>query len=134
MDTLVRLVDETPSGVITEALTLRLIGESITVRELIRRRVEAEVTLHNADRAEASRDSDAWATLVTPEAERTLNGDRVRKPVDPEQQVRIAHEAFRRNGFFVLFQDRQVESLDDEVLLSGDATVSFLRLMPLVGG
>jgi hypothetical protein len=34
----------------------------------------------------------------------------------------------------VLVDDRQVQSLDDQIDLRHDSTVTFLRLMPLVGG
>ena len=132
METLVHLVDETSTGRRIDALTLRLVGETVTVRELITRRVEAEVALHNAGKAK-----EEWHSLVAPtQVEQRLNGIRTRdrKRVDAVEQVKIALEAFRRNGFFVLVDDRQVESLDDTVPLHGTDTVSFLRLMPLVGG
>ena len=132
METLVHLVDETATGQRTDALTLRLVGESVTVRELITRRVEAEVALHNAGEAK-----NTWHSLVAPgQAEQRLNGIRTRnrRKVNAADQVKIALEAFRRNGFFVLVNDRQVECLDDTVPLAEHDTVSFLRLMPLVGG
>ena len=43
-------------------------------------------------------------------------------------------QAFTRNGFFVLVGDRQVESLDEELELKVDTDVSFVKLVPLVGG
>ena len=45
-----------------------------------------------------------------------------------------ALHAFENNGFFLLVNDRQVESLDEEIWLGEGATASFLKLTPLVGG
>ena len=128
----VRFFDETASGVRSAAITLDMPAERTTARELIRRRVEHEVALHNA-----KRDQSVFQGLVQPTgAEQALNGWRLKKPrlLDPEAQVKIALEAFARNGFFVLFDDRQLESLDEEIVLTGDNDVAFVRLMPLVGG
>ncbi len=54
--------------------------------------------------------------------------------LDPEEQVQVALHAFRRNGFFVLVDDVQLESLEDRVRLDADVDVCFLKLTPLVGG
>jgi hypothetical protein len=42
--------------------------------------------------------------------------------------------AFKRNGFVVLVDDRQVTDLDEVLEVSADTEVSFVRLVPLVGG
>ena len=72
------------------------------------------------------------------DSERLLNGSGYRlrhtKQIDAEQQVYQALHAFENNGFFLLVNDRQVESLDEEIWLGEGATASFLKLMPLVGG
>ena len=127
----VHYVDETTDGRRTPACKLRLASEKITVRELIQRRVEHEVAAYNQKPARH------FQGLVQPsETERTLNGYRLKKrrQLDAARQTRVALEAFEANGFFVLFDDRQVDSLDDEVVLTGKNTVSFVRLLPLVGG
>lgn len=54
--------------------------------------------------------------------------------VDPEKRTRATLEAFGRNGFVVLVDDRQVTSLDDKVRLHAGSRVTFLKLVPLVGG
>ena len=66
-----------------------------------------------------------------------LNGEKLPQAprrVDWEAQFARACEAFERNGFFVLVDDRQVEALDDEIELKLDTVVSFVKLVPLVGG
>ena len=111
--------------------TVHVTGETITVRELIRARVFQEVEEYNQTLPTAFR------MLVQPsEAERTLNGFKFSKPryVNPELQFKKAIEAFEGNSFIVLVDDQQVETLDDEIALRPETTLSFLKLVPLVGG
>jgi hypothetical protein len=124
--------DETTSGKALATLDLQLEGEHVTVAELIRARVHQEVRAHNAARASAPR----FNGLVQPErAERELNErDRTFKPVDAERQVEVALHAFERGQILLLVDDRQVEELDQQVTLRPDSTVTFLKLVPLVGG
>ena len=75
--------------------------------------------------------------LVQPnDTERTLNGFKFHKPhlVDPVTQYEKAIEAFEGNGFIVLVDDRQIENLDTEIALHPETSVTFLKLVPLVGG
>ncbi|WP_329118302.1 hypothetical protein [Streptomyces sp. NBC_01465] len=53
---------------------------------------------------------------------------------DPERQFERALTAFGRNGFVVLVGERQVEELDEEIELPAGTEVTFLKLVPLVGG
>jgi hypothetical protein len=111
--------------------TVHVSGETITARELIRTRVFQEVEEYNQELPAAFR------MLVQPsEAERTLNGFKFSKPrqVDPQAQFEKAIQAFEGNGFLVLVNERQVDSLDDEIALRPETEVSFLKLVPLVGG
>ncbi|WP_019946822.1 hypothetical protein [Hymenobacter aerophilus] len=125
------ILDETASGSIISRLELEISQETLTVREMITRRVLGEVAAYN------ERQNGVFQGLVQPtESERALNGYKLRptKRIDGEQQVYRALEAFQQNGFFVLVNDRQAESLDDAVWLGDGATVSFVKLTPLVGG
>jgi hypothetical protein len=45
-----------------------------------------------------------------------------------------ALEAFDRNGFFVLVGNRQAESLNESFEVKVETEVSFVKLVPLVGG
>jgi hypothetical protein len=131
MNTTLTIFDETTVGERTEALRLEFITDRTTVRELIRRRVYEEVREYNLRKPELFRG------LVQPrEAERVLNGYqlRQRRQIDWEEQYRKAVEAFERNGFFILVDDRQAESLDEEITLRLNTQISFVRLVPLVGG
>ena len=114
-----------------EGFTLDLPSERITVRELIRTRVYQEVRDYNLNQPEYFRG------LIQPtDAERTLNGFRVRqrRRIDPEKQFERAIESFQRNGFFILVDGLQVDGLEEEIEVGAETTVTFLRLVALVGG
>jgi hypothetical protein len=128
---LLTILDESASGSIISRLEVEITQEMLTVRELIARRVHDEVAAYNA------RQSGTFRGLVQPTAsERVLNGYRLRPAqlIDAEQQTYRALEAFQQNGFFLLVNDRQAETLDEEVWLGAGATASFVKLTPLVGG
>lgn len=123
--------DVTTDGRVTNTFVVDFLSERITVRDLIRSRVYQEVKDYNAKRAGVFRG------LVEPtEVEETLNGPREakKKMVDWKKQFDRAIEAFQHNGFVVLVDDRQAESLDMEVDLQAGTQVSFLKLVRLVGG
>lgn len=103
----------------------------ITIKELIRLRVFKEVEAHNKSQ------KPVFNGLVQPtETEKTLNGFKFQKPkqVDAGKQYSAALEAFKANRILVLIDDLQVEDLDEEIDLDDTTTVSFLKLVPLVGG
>jgi hypothetical protein len=131
MATIVTTLQELPGRSEAAELTLEFLTEHITVRELIRSRVYQEVTEYNASRPEYFRG------LVQPtDAERVLNAYRLRtrRKLDWEEQYQRALKAFAGNGIVILVDQRQVEDLDEQIELRHDTKISFLRLMPLVGG
>lgn len=126
--------DESASGKVLASFPLEFPTERITVGDLIRERVYQEVQ----DRELRVRSHDP---LVKPEeVERKLNGCAPKMPaslkrnVDWKKQFELACEAFERNGFFVLVDNRQVESLNETVEIGPEVSVSFVKLTPLVGG
>jgi hypothetical protein len=134
MSTTLTIRDETTfsfGGDNDEEFTLDVLTERITVRGLIRTRVHQEVRDYNL------RQPEYFRGLVQPtDAERTLNGFKVRqgRRIDPEKQFEGAIESFYRNGFLILVNDRQVDELEEEIEVGPDTTVTFLKLVPLVGG
>jgi hypothetical protein len=123
--------DETLTGQSIAEHPLDLLTERVTVRELIRSRVYQEVQDYNR------RQPETFRGLVQPtDAEQTLNGFRVRnhRQIDWKDQFEKACDAFERNGFFILVNDRQPDSLDEELTIDQTSTVSFVKLVPLVGG
>jgi hypothetical protein len=131
MATTITVRDETPGRGTTNELTLDFLTERVTVRELIRGRVYQEVQDYNRTAPGYFRG------LVQPaEAEKVLNGYKIRqgRQLDWKEQYQKALEAFEANGVLILVDDRQVERLDEEVELRAGTRVTFLRLVPLVGG
>jgi hypothetical protein len=131
--------DETGTGKVTNELSLDMLDETITVRELIRSRIYQEVDEHNRRVRQANFIGVPFNGLVTPtETERQLNSARVGMPnvreIDWKSQFEAACDAFARNGFFILIDDCQAEELDERITLHATTTVSFVKLTPLVGG
>jgi len=132
MSATLTVVDEELTGKKLNEFTLEVPAERVTVRELIRSRVYQEVKDHNAQTNPTE-----FRGLVQPtDAEQTLNGFKLKQPrqIDWKEQFAKATEAFQSNRILILVDDRQTESLDEEIEVGSDTKVSFLRLTLLVGG
>jgi hypothetical protein len=123
MTAVLEVYDQRPGAARQLRHTLDLLTERITAREMIRRRIEAEVTVYNAAEnarfvneiatfrpdLDAQNDaSSAW--LVRPgSVEQALNGMRPAYDltlIDSEAQIAVALHAFAHNGFFMIFDGR----------------------------
>jgi hypothetical protein len=129
----ITIQDQTPAGKILHELFLKFSTHRISAAELIRERVRQEVEAYNNRSEEAL----LRHSLVIP----TARGDIVldphgkkHKPADAETQIAIALKAFEQNGFFILADNRQLETLDETVYLHDGLIVNFIKLTPLVGG
>lgn len=125
------VLDRTGAGQESGRIEIEDLPDRISLRDLIALRVREEVARFNR----SSRD--VFSGLVQPDdSEATLNGYALRNPrrLDWERQAEKAFEAFARNGFFVLVGGRQVEDLEETIDLTSASDVSFIRLMPIVGG
>jgi len=123
--------DELLSGTITNQFEIQIESDSITVEELISKRVMQEVEQYN------SRLPEFFNGLIEPnDAEKTLNGFKLRKKqkIDAEKQMYVALNAFQKNGYFVLVDDSQVDDLNQIISLRGTSKISFVKLTPLIGG
>lgn len=123
--------DETMRGEVRSVMTWVLDARLMTVRDIVTRRVGQEVAEYN------QKLSGRFMGLVQPtDAEITLNGyqPKPKQPIDAAKQIAIALDAFNRNGYFVLVDNKQAESLDEEIILNKNTVVSFIKLTPLVGG
>lgn len=125
--------DETMFGAASDAFvfTLSFPSEKITVGELIEKRVRGEVGEYNRQQ------TGIFQGLVQPsQAERTLNGFKLQKqkPINADEQCEKALAAFERSGFIVLVDDKQIESLEQIIEIKPRTIVTFLKLVPLVGG
>lgn len=135
MSATITIVDESTAGVSNNRRTLEFPTEQVTVREIIRARVYEEVQDYNRERASGT--SIAFKGLVQPsEAELALNPAKPRpsREIDWKAQFERACDAFDRGGIIVLAGQKQTESLDEIVELQRISEVTFLKLLPLVGG
>ena len=131
MTTTITISDESAAGKTLNEFSFEIPTERITVRELIRSRVYQEVKDYNASQA------DVYRGLVQPtDAEEELNGYRMTKKrmIDWQKQFDKAVSAFEQNQILILVEDQQMADLEEEVELSSQSKISFLRLTPLVGG
>ena len=133
MQTTLTIRDETTAniGKADYVITLRLSSTRLTARDLIRERVRQEVEDFNR------KQSDLYHGLVQPtDTERTLNGFRFRerRSLDWQEQFAKAIEGFERNAFILLVDDSQVDDLDHVIPISPQTQVTFVKLVPLVGG
>ena len=120
----------------------RLASERVTPREIIRRRVEAEVEDLNRTRsAHAQAHARTRSFLIPVEAgsaESLLNKivprTRKTKLFDIQSETQRAQDAFDQRGFIMLFDDRQIDDADREVTLMPDSEIVFVYLTPLRGG
>lgn len=127
----IELWDETLPGARASAGTLTFKMKSLTVRDLLRARIQKEVAQYNQTLPEK------FLGLVQPEGpELILNGRALptRRPLSWEAQFDRACSSFKSNGFMVLIDDRQVTELDAPFDVRPDSRVSFVKLVPLVGG
>jgi hypothetical protein len=123
--------DESTAGDTLNEFVLDFLTERITVRELIRSRVYQEVQDYNL------RQPERFKGLVQPtDTEATPNGFKMKKPrqIDWKAQFEKALEAFEANRVLILVNERQVESLEEEIIVGPGTSVSFLKLTMLVGG
>jgi hypothetical protein len=121
--------DQSLTGNHTPAVTLTFPSEQITVRDLIRERVYQEVQDRNQGKSPTN-------TLISPgPIEAALNQPlpKTIKQIDWRPQFEKACDAFTANRFMVLIDNHQAESLDQTFTLHR-ATITFLKLTPLVGG
>ena len=131
MPATITIRDESTSGQTLAEWAIEVLSERITVRELIRSRVYQEVQDFHRDRPPVFRG------MVQPsEAEQALNGCKVprNRQIDWKQQFDKAVEAFEASRLLILVGNRQAESLEEEIEVRPGAEVTFLRLVPLVGG
>lgn len=133
MPATLEVYDESTTGDRGEPIVLEFLTEEITIRELIRERVYQEVQDFNLQQAQQP----VFRGLVMPtDAEQTLNGYelKTKRQIDWQEQFDKATTAFEAGSILVLVNDRQADSLEERVTITPGTTVSFLKLVPLVGG
>ncbi|WP_428662006.1 hypothetical protein [Runella sp.] len=125
-------LDESMVGAVINQLDIETQAPVLSVREIIELRVRAEV-----DRFNQQREQSYFNGLIAPvDAEKTLNGYLLKpnQKIDAEKQYYIAVDAFQKNGFFMLINDKQVDDLNETFTLTPYTKISFVKITPLVGG
>jgi len=135
----IQIVDEYFGKSKTPVFEINFPTETITIRDLITRRVEEEVAQVNAQRFKQKKSLQERMFLagITNRAPETLlNADKPKrhKMIDPVAAVRTALKAFEASRYFLLINDQQIEEIDKVVDLTPQTEAVFLRLTPLVGG
>lgn len=141
-----RFIGNTSRNVDLDSVWLEILEERITVAELIRCTVEEQIcTMMEKRKLEALETERLLAQryLAPSEIEAKAQQGVVRYPhinpsrkttIDPGLQVQRAQESFRAGNYLILIDGQQAESLEEEWVLTSTAKITFLRLMPLVGG
>ncbi|MEO0697874.1 MAG: hypothetical protein AAFY84_17465 [Pseudomonadota bacterium] len=142
MGAVLKLVDEEFGKGRSEPVELKLASERTTARDLIARRIADEVAIlrrHERDMREAHNHTRSFLVRFDPASpEARLNQpaktQRLLSRFDLEEEIRAAEGAFLKNAFIMLFDDRQIEDLDEELSVTPTSEMVFLRLVPLKGG
>ncbi|MEV0807244.1 hypothetical protein [Micromonospora sp. NPDC050200] len=120
-------------------MLVELADDRTTVRELIRKAVEEQIRLLGVD-VSRRRDMHDRQYLLAEEIQAQAASGVIRLPAAPlalpdiTEAVARAHRAFERNVFVVFVAGRQVDRLDEEIVLRPGEPVVFLRLTALAGG
>ncbi len=129
--TTITFKDETMTGTVLNTWTEPVVYETMSVQDIIKVRVYREVEKYNENT------SAYFNGFVQPDqAEATLNGYKMKKQraIDPEEQYQKALKGFSSNGFILLINNRQANSLNEIVAIDENVEISFIKLVPLVGG
>jgi hypothetical protein len=145
-----KVYDKTLGRERKQVISVRLVSQKISVRDIISRRIQYEANAllqrYQKSTVTAPLSAEKISNLVVPGfVETVLNGPRkyggsregevsASPLIDMEQQLAVAFEAFEKNQFLLLFDDKQVTSLDQDVTVTDTSSATFIRLVPLVGG
>jgi len=130
MSIMLRIIDKDLGAAEVAAPDLLVPLLTISAREILRLRVEAEVDRYN-ETGQASR-----MLMELHPREVALNPDRKWefRELALEPQVAAAFEAVEKRRVVMLLDGRQVTDLDETFLLKPDSEARFVRLVPLRGG
>jgi hypothetical protein len=144
MDTVLEIYDERRAGAKRELRhRLGLPADRITAPDLIRCRTETGVAIHHAvERARFNGETAAYDANpdapnewpVTPGPGLNLKIPGSATLIESEPLIAVALETFTRNGFFMISDGRQIADLDEVLTIEHESALTFLRLVPLVGG
>ena len=123
-----------------QAFTLRLASERVSARDVVAEHVREEVDRLNDLARRRHADHDRVASFLVGDhshpVERRLNSSVGKGPrlLDPEREIKAALDGIQNRQVIVLFDDFEVEDLDADLTVTDESKVTFLRLVPLIGG
>jgi len=129
MTALLRLIDETPGATPVEVGTLRLASERVTVREVIRRRLEDE-----EERLKAKRTSLPFRGMQKLRARESVLNEGRSAGGNIDEELQNICRAIERQNLIVLFNGQQLSDPDAEISVTGEEAMIFVQLVPLRGG
>lgn len=126
------VLEKTATGAERDDFQVCLPNGEMTVRDLICRCVDFRLSAIR----ELPVGSQRYTCLVPNDDERLLNGDKPRKrpELDVQKHYERVFQAFDSNQIMLFVDGHQFENLDDEIVVTPDSQVTFLKLVPLVGG
>ena len=106
---------------------LEIIEEQITLREIIRRRLYQEISEYQAKKR-----SQLPCFLIPTRSCQTAT--ELLPLFDWQRYSEQVIHAFEKRSYIVLVDNQQITYLDAPITLHIQSTVTFLKLMPLIGG
>ncbi len=132
----IKLVDQI--GIQKQTLELVVPKLQLTVRELIRLRVYNEFTSAKMYYETASQQVKEIRMGIEGKAEKQFvwmdSIGKINLNTTLEAEADKACHNFQNNLFIIIAGGKQLENLDDELILDQESTVKFIKLLPLVGG
>ncbi|WP_146145587.1 hypothetical protein [Photobacterium jeanii] len=113
--------DNTVSAVVHIQLTDKL----VSLKQIIELKVRAEIA-NKVHEAQLRREGKEWRL--------NAHAKSYVEHYDIDAEVNRAIEHFQRNGFFVLVNDKQITALNQMIVWREDLRITFLQLVPLIGG
>ncbi|GHO51233.1 hypothetical protein [Ktedonospora formicarum] len=130
MSIMITVNNESLQGEIQPPLQLEIFEEHCTLREIIRSRIYQDVTEYNA------RKRARQLCLIPPSPDQ--NHSEAVTENQPQLDWQLLYEqaikAFGKRSYIVIVDTRQVTQLDSPILLTPESSVTFFKLVPLVGG
>lgn len=128
---ILRIRDETAMGQVIYEFDLLLSKPQVSVKEIISERVKLEVENYRNKKK-----SKGYSLFEVDKVEQILNKYDLKttSKLDIEKQVAIALRAFDSNEYFIIIDITQVDSLEQRVDITDNLQVSFLKLVPIMGG
>jgi hypothetical protein len=106
---------------------LAMLEEQTTLREIIRRRLYQDVREYQAQKRSQS------LCLLSPTSLCQTSAEPLPQ-LDWQKYYKQAINAFKKRSYIVIIDDQQITQLDTPITLNEQSTVTFLKLIPLIGG